>query len=74
MTTAMFIITSNNRTPQPMEPFLSTPAPASKQWRSDCSQLTHGGSKVKWPCQSTIVGTALVYVTSHRQEAENGLI
>ncbi len=38
------------------------------------SQLTQGGSKVRRPCQSTIVGAAFFRVTSHRQEAENWLI
>ncbi len=37
-------------------------------------QLTQGGSKVRRACQSTIVGGAWVCVTSHSQEAENGLI
>ncbi len=41
---------------------------------TDWWQLTQGGSKVRQPCQSTIVGGAWVCVTSHRQEAENGLI
>ncbi len=58
MTTAIFITTSNNKTPK------------SLNWRhlvfpctvvdtmADSSQLTQGGSKVRWPCQSTIVGVA----------------
>ncbi len=37
-------------------------------------KLTQGGSKVRRPCQSTIVGGAWVLVTSHSQESENGLI
>ncbi len=40
----------------------------------DWWQLTQGGSKLKHQCQLTIVGGALVCVTSHGQEAENGLI
>ncbi len=35
---------------------------------------TQDGSKIKRQCQSTIVGGAWVCVTSHSQEAENGLI
>ncbi len=37
-------------------------------------QLTQGWSKVRRPCQSTIVGAAFIRVTSHRQEAENNLV
>ncbi len=41
---------------------VSSPAPESTQWRLDClqltqfTQLTQGGSKVRWSYQSTIVG------------------
>ncbi len=38
------------------------------------SQMTQGEFKVIHQCQSTIVGGAWVCVTSHSQEAENGLI
>ncbi len=54
--------------------FLSTSALAVKRWWLDRRQLTQGGSKVKRYCQSTIRGAVFVHVTSHRQEAENGLI
>ncbi len=40
---------------------LSSPAPESTQWWSEClqlTQLTQGGSKVRRSCQSTIVGGA----------------
>ncbi len=37
---------------------LSSSAPESKQWRSNCLQLTQGGSKIRRSCQSTIVGAA----------------
>ncbi len=38
---------------------LSSPAPESTQWRSDCLQLTQftqSGSNVRRPCQSTLLG------------------
>ncbi len=58
MSGAMTTATFNNKTPK------------SLNWRhlvfpctvvdtmADSSQLTQGGSKVRWPCQSTIVGVA----------------
>ncbi len=51
--TVVFIITFNNKTAQS-----SSPAPELIQWWSNCLQLTQGGSKVRRPCQSTIVGGA----------------
>ncbi len=62
MTTAIFIITSNKHFNHLIWDILSSPAPESTQWRSDClqptqfTQLTQGGSKVRRSCQSTIVG------------------
>ncbi len=59
---AIFIITSNNKTPQSLNlRHLVFPAPESTLWHADCSQLTQftqGGSKVRRSCQSTIVGGA----------------
>ncbi len=52
MMTAIFIITSNNKTPQSLNlRHLVSPAP-----EADSSQLSQGGSKVRRSCQSTIVG------------------
>ncbi len=54
MTSAIFIITSNNRTEHLnslIGDILSSPAP-----EADSSQLTQGGSKLRQRCQSTIVG------------------
>ncbi len=54
MTTAMFIITYNNKTPQSLnQRHLVFPAP-----EADSSQLTQGGPNVRRSCQSTIVGGA----------------
>ncbi len=53
MTTAIFIITSNNNNNRLIWDILSSPAPESTQWQSDCLQLTQftqlsqGGSKVR---------------------------
>ncbi len=55
MTTAIFIITSNNKTPQSLN--RSFPC-TGVDTMVDSSQLTQGGSKVRRPCQSTIVGGA----------------
>ncbi len=61
MMTAMFIITSNNKMPQSLNLRHSClPLHRSWQCQSDCLQLTQftqGGSKVRRPCQSTIVGS-----------------
>ncbi len=54
MTTALFIITSNNKTPQSINRrHIVFPCTG-----VDSSQLTQGWSKVRRPCQSTIVGAA----------------
>ncbi len=53
MTTPMFIITSNNKTPQSLR---SHSCLHLLQRRNNGGQLTQGGSKVRRQCQSTIVG------------------
>ncbi len=56
-----------------MDTFLSTSL-LRRQNNGGLLQLTQGGSKVRRPCQTTILGATFVHVMSHRQEAENGLI
>ncbi len=55
MTTAIFIIISNNKTPQSLNRrHLAFPC-TRVDTMADSSQLTQGGSKVRRSCQSTIV-------------------
>ncbi len=56
--TALFIITSNNKTPQ-LETFLSSPAPESTQWRTDDSSLRAGLLSWEWPLQNYVILTGL---------------
>ncbi len=70
----MFIITSNNKTPQSLMSHSGLHLLWHRNNGGQLLQLTQGGSKVKRQCQSTIVEEALVRLTIHRQEAENGLI
>ncbi len=55
MTTAVFLITSNNKTPQSLWRHLVFPC-TGVDTMADSSQLTQGGSKVRRSYQSTIVG------------------
>ncbi len=58
MTTAMFIITSNNKMPQSLNLRHLVFSCTTFNTLLDWWQLTQGGSEVWWPCQSTIVGAA----------------
>ncbi len=73
MTSTMFIITSNNKTPQSLR---SHSCLHLLQCRNNGGLMTahSGGTMVKRYCQSNNRGRAWVCVTSHRQVSEIGLI
>ncbi len=56
--TALFIITSNNKKPKSLNWIHSCLPCTGVNTMADSSQLTQCGSKVRQPCQSTIVGGA----------------
>ncbi len=58
MTTAIFIITSNNKTAQSLNRRHLVFPCTGVDTMADSSQLPQGGSKVRRSCQSTIVGGA----------------
>ncbi len=58
MTTSIFSITSNNKTPQSLNLRRLVFPCTGVDTMVDSSQITQGGSKVRWSCQSSLGGVA----------------